>query len=224
MGELSMAGTVTALEFQKGNKERVNVYLDGKFAFGLPAAIAATHLRRGQTLSDAEIMALQALDEQERAYERVVRFLRYRPRSRAEVERYLRRKHFAEETITRVIKRLQDAGYLDDEAFARFWVENRQRFRPRSRRALGVELRQKGVAQDIVQEVVEEQDDEEVAWQAVEARLPRWHNLSREQLQRKLGDFLMHRGFDYATIRAVYRRVCQAFHTDVDLGGQGDSP
>lgn len=209
-----MAGVVTALEFQKGNKERVNVYLDGRFAFGLPATVAATHLRRGQMLSDAEIAALQALDEQERAYEQVVRFLRYRPRSRAEVERYLRRKRFAEETITHVMTRLQDAGYLDDEAFARFWVENRQHFRPRSRRALGVELRRKGVAQDIVQAIVEEQNDEEAAWQAVEARLSHWSNLSHEQLQRKLGDFLVRRGFDYATVRAVYRRACQALHTD----------
>ncbi|PWH20565.1 MAG: RecX family transcriptional regulator [Ardenticatenia bacterium] len=208
-----MAGTVTALEFQKGNKERVNVYLDGTFAFGLPATIAATHLRRGQMLSDAEIAALRALDEQERAYEQAVRFLRYRPRSRTEVERYLRRKRFAEETITRVMTRLQDAGYLDDEAFARFWVENRQHFRPRSRRALGIELRQKGVEQDIVQEVVDEQDDEEAAWQAVEAQLSRWGSLSREQLQRRLGDFLARRGFDYATIRAVYRRACQVLCT-----------
>ncbi|MGQ9501818.1 MAG: RecX family transcriptional regulator [Anaerolineae bacterium] len=209
-----MAGTVTALEFQKGNKERVNVYLDGAFAFGLPAIIAATHLRRGQTLSDAEIAALRALDEQERAYEQVLRFLGYRPRSRAEIERYLRRKRFAEETITRVMTRLQEAGYLDDEAFARFWVENRQRFRPRSRRALDVELRQKGVERDIVQEIVGEQDDEEAAWQAVEARLLRWSTLSREQLQRKLGDFLARRGFDYETIRVVYRRACQALRTD----------
>lgn len=209
-----MAGMVTALEFQKGNKERVNVYLDGTFAFGLTATIAATHLRRGQTLSDAEIAVLRALDEQERAYEQVLRFLRYRPRSRAEVERYLQRKNFREETVARVMARLQEAGYLDDAAFARFWVENRQRFRPRGRRALSIELRQKGVEQDIVQEIVGEQDDEEMAWQAVEARLSRWGSLSREQLQRKLGDFLTRRGFDYETVRAVYRRACRVFHID----------
>lgn len=209
-----MAGTVTALEFQKGNKERVNVYLDGAFAFGLSATLAATHLRRGQRLSDAEIAALRALDEQERAYEQVLRFLRYRPRSRAEVERYLKRKRFRDEIVTWVMTRLQEAGYLDDEAFARFWVENRQHFRPRSRRALSIELRQKGVERDIVQQVVGEQDDEAVAWQAVEARLSRWSRLSREQLQRKLSDFLTRRGFDHETVRAVYRRACQVFHAD----------
>jgi regulatory protein len=210
-----MGGIVTALEFQKGNKERVNVYLDGAYAFGLPAVIAATHLRRGQELSDAEIAMLRALDEQERAYEQALRFLRYRPRSQAEVERYLRRKRFAEEIVTHVMARLQEAGYLDDEAFARFWVENRQRFRPRSRRALGIELRQKGVEQDIIQEVVGEQDDEEAAWQAVEARLSRWRGLNEEQLQRKLNDFLGRRGFAHETIRAVYRRARQILrHTD----------
>ena len=79
-----MTGTITALIAQKRNKDRVNVYLDGEFAFGL-AAIEAIRLRQGQVLSDEEIEHLKALDEIERAHERALNLLSYRPRSAQEI-------------------------------------------------------------------------------------------------------------------------------------------
>jgi regulatory protein len=69
-----MAGTITALQFQKRNKERVNVYLDGTYAFGL-AAMQAAQLRKGQVLSDEEIAALKAQDDRQRAFNLALRFL-----------------------------------------------------------------------------------------------------------------------------------------------------
>ena len=114
-----MAGTITELKFQQRNKERVNIYLDGEYAFGLDA-VEAARLRTGQVLSDAEIVALKAQDERNRTFDRAVRFLSYRPRSRVEVERYLRGKAIDEDVIADVIACLERAKYLDDEAFARF--------------------------------------------------------------------------------------------------------
>jgi regulatory protein len=203
-----VAGTITALQSQRHNRERVNVYLDGEYAFGL-AAIEAARLRRGQVLSDAEITALKALDQRHQAFEQAVRFLRYRPRSRAEMEHYLRRKHVTEDVLCDVLNRLEQASYLDDEAFAQYWVENRQRFRPCSQRALNYELHQKGVDHQIIASALSEQDDEAAAWQAIESRLPRWSTLSADELQRKVAGFLSRRGFGYETINHTFRRVCQ---------------
>ena len=208
-----MAGTVTALRFQQRNRERVSVYLDGAYAFGLPA-LEAARLRRGQTLSDAEIAALRALDERERAYDRALRYLRFRPRSRAEMERYLQRIGLGDEARAEVIARLEAAGYLDDAAFARFWVDSRQRFRPRSRRALRYELQQKGVDRQAVEEAMVEQSDESAAWQAVEGRLSQWSNLSEEELRRKISGDLARRGFGDATIVWVYREACRVLNID----------
>ncbi len=208
-----MAGTISALKSQRRNRERVSVYLDGEYAFGLPAMEAA-HLRHGQVLSDAEIAALQALDERQRACDQALRFLGHRPRSRAEMEQYLRRKRVPEEVMSDVLARLEEAGYLDDEAFARFWVENRQRFRPRSQRALHYELHQKGVDRHIVESVVDEQDDEAAAWQAVEGRLTRWSALGPDELRRKVAGMLARRGFSYETINHTFRRACQALQTE----------
>ena len=194
-----MAGTITALKFQRRNKERVNIYLDGEYAFGLDA-IQAAQLQKGQVLSEKEIAALKVQDERNRAFDRAVHFLSYRPRSRAEVERYLRGKAIADDTVADVIVRLERAKYLDDEDFARFWLENRERFRPRGQRALRYELRQKGVSDEIIARVLGDVDDEAYAWRAVEGRLSRWANLPASEFRQKVTGFLSRRGFDYGTI------------------------
>jgi regulatory protein len=203
-----MAGTITALQFQKRNKERVNVYLDGTYAFGLDA-VQAAQLRKGQVLSDEEIAALKAQDDGQRAFNLALRFLSYRPRSQFEVQRYLQDKAVADKVIQDVVLRLEQAGYVDDEAFARFWVENREQFRPRSQRALKYELRQKGVSQVIISRVLTDLDDEAAAWRAVEGRLHRWANLPADELRHKLMGYLNRRGFDYATVTVTIEKVFQ---------------
>ena len=203
-----MAGTVTDLKFQRHDKERVNVFLDGEYAFGLDALIAAS-LRKGQMLSDKDIVALKVQDERSQAFERALRFLSYRPRSQAEVERYLRDKAIPEDVITDVIARLEQAKYLDDEEFAHFWLDNRERFRPRSQRALRYELRQKGVSDEIIAQVLEKMDDEASAWRAVEGRLSRWMNLPGDEFRQKVVGYLSRRGFDYSTISLTVEKACQ---------------
>ena len=204
-----MAGTITDLRFQRHSKERVSVYLDREYAFGL-GAVEAAQLRKGQVLSDPEIAALKAQDERDRAFERAVRFLSYRPRSQAEVERHLRRKAIAEDVIGDVMARLERAKYLDDEDFARFWLENRERFRPRGRRALRYELRQKGVSDEIITRLLDDLDDESSAWRAVEGRLTRWSHLPVGEFRQKVAGYLSRRGFDYSTISVTLEKACQS--------------
>ncbi len=120
-----MTRKVTALTPQVKNKERVNVYLDGKFAFGL-AAIIAARLKVGQTLGDEEIARLRALDEIEEAYNKTLNYLSYRPRSRAELERYLKDKKVPDDARAQVLGRLDSAQLVNDSDFAQYWVENRE--------------------------------------------------------------------------------------------------
>jgi regulatory protein len=203
-----MAGTITALKFQQRNQERVSVYLDGEYAFGL-AAVEAARLCKGQVLSDAEIAALQAQDERNRAFDQAVRFLSYRPRSRTEVERFLRGKAFPQEATAEAVERLEQAGYLDDAAFARFWVQDREQFKPRSQHALRYELRQKGVSDETIAQALGQLDDEAAAWRAIASRLPRWAGLPREELRQKVAGYLSRRGFDYGTIAVILKQVYQ---------------
>jgi len=152
--------TITAIEPQKKNPRRVNVYLDGEFAFGLSRLVAAW-LKVGQALTEEKIASLQAEDEQETVYQKALHFLSYRPRSTAEVRQNLNKRNIPESLIEATLERLQRSGLLNDEAFARAWVENRSEFRPRSKSALKMELRRKGLDDEVIQSVLAEGVDEE---------------------------------------------------------------
>ena len=119
-----MAGTITALKAQKHAKDRVNVYLDGEFAFGL-SLIHALWLRVGQALSDKEIETLQQVDTLEKAKQRAVDLIAYRPRSVKEVRQRLRRAGVDDAVIDEVVASLIAAGLLDDESFTQAWVDSR---------------------------------------------------------------------------------------------------
>ena len=193
---------------QQRNKERVNVYLDGKFAFGL-AAIVGARLKVGQALSDEEVGRLQALDEVEVAYNKTLNYLAYRPRSRAELERYLKGKKVSEEAGAAVIERLGRAQLINDEDFARYWVENREQFAPRGKRALRSELRQKGLSDSDVQAAVADVDEERSAYEAARKRAAHMAALDREIFYRRLSGFLQRRDFGYDVVKRVVSRLWQ---------------
>jgi regulatory protein len=204
-----MAGTITALRFQKRNPDRVNVYLDERFAFGL-AAIEAAGLRVGQTLNDEDIARLQKKDDVERAYERALNFLSYRPRSAAEVRRNLREKDIADEVIETVIERLTRAGLLNDREFARYWVENRFEFNPRGARALRHELWEKGVSDSVIAATLAEFDDEAAARKIAESVARRLAHLEPADFRRRLGAYLARRGFSYTVIGPLVGEILEA--------------
>jgi regulatory protein len=208
-----MGGTISALEVQQHNKERVNVYLDGAFAFGL-AVLEAARLRKGQYLTDSEIAALKAQDVVEQAYERAVRFLAQRPRSTSEIRRHLAEKDVDKAAIEEAIARLEAQGYLDDKAFARYWLANRQQFRPRGTRALRFELREKGVPASVIDEVLADFDSSDAAYQAALDKARRFRGLDRRTFRDKLGSYLMRRGFDYDTVRDVIERLIREYEDE----------
>lgn len=201
-----MQGKVTALEVQKRNKERVNVYIDGEFAFGLNMMDAAA-LRKGQELSEADVARLQHADAIIKAVDAAANFLSYRPRSSSEVRQSLEKKQFQPGVVEAAMQRMTDLGYLDDSAFARYWVENRSTFKPRGPLALRTELRQKGVPDAIIREVVEDVDAEELAYRAAQKKLSRYRGGTLQDFKRKLGGHLQRRGFGYDVVNPVLNRL-----------------
>jgi regulatory protein len=201
-----MAGRITSLSVQKRNPERVNVHIDGEFAFGL-AMIEAAKLSTGQFLTDADIQALEHVDESERARESALNLLSYRPRSEREVRRRLQRKGFSEQAIESAVQRLLRAKLLDDEAFARYWISNREQFRPRGQFALRQELWRKGVPSRIIDRLLEDVDEAGNAYRAATKRLSRWQRMDPGERRRKLTGYLQRRGFSYDVIREVWERL-----------------
>jgi regulatory protein len=184
----------------------VNVYLDGKYSLSL-ARILAARLAIGQEVDDALLAQLKAQDEAEKAYERALKFLGPRPRSEAEVLRRLKEHGVEPALIEAVAARLKQAGLINDAAFASYWVENRVTFRPRSRRLIRAELKQKGVDEETARAALEAADDDNAAYTLATQRARRLKDLPYEEFRRKLGDFLARRGFDYDVIGEVAERV-----------------
>jgi regulatory protein len=191
--------TITALTTQKRNAERINVFLDGQFAFGL-AAIAATGLRVGQSLSAEEITTLQRKDDYEKARKSALHLISRRPRSAEEIKRNLHKKAFDDLLIVHVVDDLTAAKLLDDQAFAAYWVEQRETFKPRSRLGLRQELRQKGVPHQIIEDALEQVDEESAARRVAEKQAWRWNQLSEDEYRVKLSRFLQRHGFPYDVI------------------------
>lgn len=201
-----MKGRITAIKIQKRNPERVNVYLDGEYAFGL-ARIVAAWLEVGQQLDDKRIADLKGEDQQEVTYQQALKYLNYRERSEAEVRQNLNKHNFPEEAIETTIDRLNRGMLVDDKRFAKNWVENRCQFRPRGRKALSYELRQKGIAEVIITEVLEDIDENELAYRAASKKARRWEKLEMIDFRNKIYGFLARRGFNYETIVLVTDRL-----------------
>ncbi len=199
-----MPDKVTALKAQRRKRNRVNVFLNGDYAFSLQRILAG-RLCVGQELTEEEIADLQAEDVREMAYERCLHYLSYRPRSVWEMRRYLQKKGVDEKTTDGVLERLSGAGLVDDVEFARFWVENRKRHRPRGPWALRDELRRKGVSRDIIESVLEDVDleQEEGAVRVAEKKLRRLRGLDERTFRRRMWGYLKRRGFSYEVCREV---------------------
>lgn len=204
---------ITAIEAQKRHPSRVNIYLDGEFAFGLER-ITAAWLRVGQELDERKIEQLQAEDARERALQQALLFLSYRARSESEIRRNLRKHEIPEAVIEETLERLRRDGLANDQQFAQAWVENRSVFRPRSRRMLALELRQKGLAEEAAQSALAGVDDEALAYDAAQKRASRLKGLEWSEFRTKLSGFLARRGFPYSVIAATVTRVWNETHAE----------
>jgi regulatory protein len=189
---------ITAIEPQKKNPRRVNVYLDGGFAFGLTRIVAAW-LKVGQELSEEKIAALQSEDERENVYQKALHFLSYRPRSSAEIRQNLTKRGLSEPLVEETIQHLRNA------------------FHPRGKSALKMELRRKGLDEEVIGSVLNEQVDEEtLAFDAARKYARRLAGLEWPGFRQKLGGFLARRGFSYSTIAPVISEVWKEISQTAD--------
>ncbi|MEA2007573.1 MAG: RecX family transcriptional regulator [Chloroflexota bacterium] len=197
---------ITDIKPQKRDSQRINVFLDGEFGFGVARAVAPW-LKIGEELSREKIKELQDKDETEKAYQRALNYLSYRERSEEEVCRNLRKHDVSDAAIEEVLERLRRNTLLSDKRFAAKWVENRDAFHPRSRRALSVELRQKGVPRPIIDEVLAEVDDHKMAYKVAQKKLRRLQGLEWPDFRKKLHGYLGRRGFSYGVTAEVTKQV-----------------
>ena len=134
-------------------------------------------------------------------------YLSYRPRSEAEIRQWLHRRSFANEVAEEAITKLREQNLSDDFAFAQFWKDNRLSFRPKSKRLIEKELRDKKVATEIIEQMTEDINDEEIAYKLGSSRMQALAHLDYPDFLRRLSNYLGYRGFSYQVIRDTAARL-----------------
>jgi regulatory protein len=209
------AGTITTLQAQPSDPQRVNVFIDGVFALGIGlTTLSRERLYVGLVLSEADYERLMRIELSEKAVRAALRALDARPRSIAEIRERLQRKGFEHDLIEAAITRLADLGLLDDTAFARFWVEGRQNGSPRGPGALRDELRRKGVDSELIDTTLADEelvgDIDAQAERLARAALRKYATATDyASFARRMGGYLQRRGYSFATIRPIIVQLWQ---------------
>jgi len=202
---------ITALKIQVRDKDRVNVFVDGKYRFSLDISqVAELGIKNGAEYTEEELVELENESQFGKLYTRSLEYVLIRPRSQRELRDYLYRKTrdtrtktgdvkkgVSKELTERVFQRLLEKGYLDDEKFARFWVENRNVRKGSSLRKLRSELQAKGVESGIVQQVLEnsERSDSDELRKVIAKKASRYDD------EQKLMAYLVRQGFRYDDVK-----------------------
>ncbi len=137
------------------------------------------------------------------------RYLNYRPRSEAEVRQRLHQRGFDNEVVEKAIVKLKEQNLIDDYAFARFWKENRLSFKPKSKRLIIKELKDKKVAQGIIEQVTDNIDDMDNAYKLGCRRMHILAYLDYPDFYRRLSNYLSYRGFNYEVIKRTIALLWQ---------------
>lgn len=196
---------ITQIKSQR-NGRRVNIYLDGKFGFGLDLEnFVKLGLKVDQELTDEEVEKIVKKAEFQKTLDKLLKFATLRPRSEKEIRDWFKRKKVHESIIDELFARLKRLELIDDEKFARWWVEQRMSFRPKAKRIMIYELRIKGIKKEIIEEVLSkiEVDEEKIARELLEKKAYKWKNLPSRDARQKMAQFLGQKGFGWEVIEKV---------------------
>lgn len=196
---------ITAIKQQLKNPGRASVFVDGKYAFSLNLdQLLEARLKIGQQLEDSRLADLKKRSAEGKLKMRALNWLMLRPHSEHELRQYLRRKKADQRLINDWAEDFKAKNYLNDEDFARWWVETRRLSKLASSRKLIFELRRKGINSEIIKTVIGDSNDDEHS--ALLALVNKKRQLARYRTdERKLTEYLLRQGFSYGAVKAALK-------------------
>ncbi|HSX04962.1 MAG TPA: RecX family transcriptional regulator [Candidatus Saccharimonadales bacterium] len=195
---------ITAIQQQVRRAGRYSIYVDQNYAFSLSADVLLNEkLYVGQELDAVQLKTYKKLSADDKAYSLALAYVVRRMRSRFELTDYFRRKGYDAALNQQILDRLTGLGLVDDQKFAEAWVRNRRLLKPVSRRRLVQELRQKRVADDIINQVLAADQTSEAA--VLRELIERKRKQSRYQDNLKLMRYLVGQGFGYDAVKTALK-------------------
>ena len=200
---------VTKIESQKHNYERMSIYLDDAFAFGLQREVVEKFgIQKGATLDKGFIEDVLTEEEKQRAFQVALKILARSQKTEGEMCQKLKEKGFGEESISASIRKLTEQGYLDDTQFARMYVRDKMKFKRYGKIKLEGMLRQKGVDNHVVEEVFREINQTMYYENAMELAIKKQSQLKGRgleniQIKGKINRHLLSKGYTYDLIVRV---------------------
>ena len=211
---------ITKIEKQKRRQNFYSLFLDGKYAFHLyKDVLFDLKWKIGQEVNQQEIKRVTRLEQLKEARDYAFLLLSYRGRSCQEITERLLRKKYEREIIQEVVEELKRLHYLDDRAFAIEWVESRLREK-RGKVLIRRELLKKGIEKEVIDDSISESfekiasNEDELAWQAIERKIPRYQKLEKSKAYRRIKDFLIRRGFSIDTTENTLNKFFQNYRKD----------
>lgn len=201
---------ITSIEPQKNNNDRVNIYLDGKFAFGISIEILYKYsLEKDMEIDEEYIENVLKAEEKNRATNYALNLLNFKWRTEKEIRDKMLLKGYDEKIIQEAISYLKEQKLIDDKRFAEGFVKDKINFNKLGKYRLKNELYNKGISGDIVDEVLSENCDDELerAMELGRKKLPSYKNNDKNAIYRKLGGFLQRKGYSYDCISKVLREL-----------------
>jgi regulatory protein len=207
---------ITSISQQKNDPNRVNVMVDGKYRFSLDIfQFADLKIKVGNDYSEEQLVELETESQFGKLYARALEYTLMRPHSSKEVRDYLYRKTLnrkikskrtgeihdkggvSKDVAMRVFDRLMEKGHINDEKFARFWIENRNLKKGISKRKLQAELQAKGIDRSIINSlfVSSERSDSDELQKIIAKKRGRYDD------EQKLIAYLARQGFSYDDIK-----------------------
>lgn len=187
---------LTAIKAQVKRADRVSIYIDGAYAFSLShGQLLEYRLHTGLEIDAAQAEELAKASEAGKLYDRLLRYVLVRPRSQREVQQYIRRKRYDQALSSDSVAKLMTRGYIDDAVFAKAWVQNRSATKPVSARRLRLELRQKGISDDLIARAMADGVHNQTA--ALQTLIAKKQRQIRYTDSQKLKQYLVRQGFGY---------------------------
>ncbi len=196
---------VTKIEVQKNNKKRVNVFLDGEFFLGMDYfTLLSQRIKVGQEIDEDKIAEIVFEADFSTAYEKALGYVSKMMRTKMQMIIYLKNKGYDGKIIARVIDKLIEIGFIDDENFAKKFVAEKKN--SQGKRKLSYELKQKGVKEDIIEAELQSVGDEFDACYQVAKKKVKDKPLDQKEKERCYR-YVLSRGFSYETAKAVVERI-----------------